>query len=231
MNLNPHSYENFHERMQRLTDEAGLTAKELSAKIGVSQSTVSRYMSGAIKPPIETLVAIADTLDVQTDYLLCRKSSILSMNSPKDNIHIYEKREFDFKQLADEFDQFLAATLENSLLEKNASDTVSLITILLTIYLRDTTSLLKHKYDVPANEFSAFYIRSLEIQKLVNHLFAQLTQDTISRCSEDAQYSVTKLNMNASISLLIHLFSNSSDILKSTLLDNLLLTLADSVKS
>lgn len=60
---------------QRLIAErkaAGLTQDHLSALCGISQHSWSKYETGAWVPRRDRLVAIADALDVSTDYLLCR---------------------------------------------------------------------------------------------------------------------------------------------------------------
>ncbi|MBU5670280.1 helix-turn-helix domain-containing protein [Paenibacillus brevis] len=49
-----------------------LTQEELAEKINLTKAAVSNYENGHSKPSDETLVAIADVLDVDTDYLLGR---------------------------------------------------------------------------------------------------------------------------------------------------------------
>ena len=225
MNINLHTYETFPERLKRLIEEAKLTAKEFSEKIDVNQPTVSKYLKGTVKPSLETLILMADCLNVTTDYLLCRRSAVLSLNSPKDNIHIYDKLEFDFNQLTSEYDNFLASILGSGKLEKAAKETVSLISLLLTIHLRDSASLFKNRYDLPGYEYPAFYIRSSEIFKIVNHLFFRLSHDVISRCDAKARFAAAELNLRSSISNLISLFGGRSAVLHSAMSDNLLHTL------
>ncbi|MEK5238094.1 helix-turn-helix domain-containing protein [Paenibacillus sp. FSL L8-0470] len=50
-----------------------LTQEELALKIKMTKSAISNYENGHSSPSDETLVALADTLDVDTDYLLGRR--------------------------------------------------------------------------------------------------------------------------------------------------------------
>lgn len=48
----------------------GLTQREISKRIGIAQSTVAQYESGARKPDIVTLKKLAAILGCTTDQLL-----------------------------------------------------------------------------------------------------------------------------------------------------------------
>lgn len=61
---------NFSERLTDLIFEAGKTQKQLASELGCSQSTISRYMSGAALPTLEMTVALADYFNCSTDFLL-----------------------------------------------------------------------------------------------------------------------------------------------------------------
>jgi transcriptional regulator with XRE-family HTH domain len=228
MNANPHIYESFPTRLQRLIDEAKMTATDLAAKIGVGKSTVSKYLSGNAKPALETLVAIADTLEVTTDYLLCRKSAVLSMHAPKDDIYIFESSEFDFKLLTNEYDNFLAAMLDGDDQNEAVSRIISQITLLLTIHLRDSSLIYKRRFNISEEQFSAFYIRSGEMQKIISHLLSQLSLDVIARSGMNAKFAAAGIDLNSSIKGLIGLFAIRSEALRSTVIDKLLLTLEHS---
>jgi|GEM_PF-1695880 len=228
MNVNPHIYESFPTRLQRLLNEAKITATDLAAKIGVGKSTVSKYLSGNAKPTLETLVTIADTLEVTTDYLLCRKSALLSMHAPKDGIYIFESSEFDFKLLTNEYDNFLTAMLNGNERDEAVSRIISQITLLLTINLRDSSLIYKRRFDIAEEQFSAFYIRSSEIQKIISHLLSQLSLDVIARSGVKAKFTAAGIDLNSSINGLISLFFARSETLYSTVIDKLLLTLEHS---
>lgn len=59
-------------RIREARKAKGLTLKELGKAIGVAESTVSMYENGKREPDNSTLVKIANTLEVSTDYLLCQ---------------------------------------------------------------------------------------------------------------------------------------------------------------
>lgn len=58
-----------------LREWAGLKQTELAKKLHVSQTTLARYENGELRPPVETLLRIADFFDVSIDALLGRKNS------------------------------------------------------------------------------------------------------------------------------------------------------------
>lgn len=63
---------NFQNIFKRLRTSSGLTQAEFAEKIGISRSTIGMYETGAREPDFETLEAIADFFNVDTDYLLGR---------------------------------------------------------------------------------------------------------------------------------------------------------------
>lgn len=57
------------QRLRQARTGAGLSAERLAADINRSIFSVRSYESGRIHPSVETLAAIADTLDIATDSL------------------------------------------------------------------------------------------------------------------------------------------------------------------
>ena len=53
----------FCERAKTRMKELHITTRQLAKSIGMTESTVSRYLSGNRSPKIEELVKIAETLD------------------------------------------------------------------------------------------------------------------------------------------------------------------------
>lgn len=53
---------------------SGFTQQEIADKLGISRSTIGMYETGAREPDYNTLEAIADLFNVDTDYLLGRTS-------------------------------------------------------------------------------------------------------------------------------------------------------------
>ena len=59
-------------RISNLLQENDMTQKELASKIGVTEVTISRYVTGERTPQTDIIVKIADALHSTTDYLLGR---------------------------------------------------------------------------------------------------------------------------------------------------------------
>ena len=62
--------EAFASRLAELLKKQGMTQKELSERIGVTEATVSRYMNGNRIPKSEIVANIATALHTTSDYLL-----------------------------------------------------------------------------------------------------------------------------------------------------------------
>lgn len=61
------------ERIDELMKEQGLSQTKLGDKIGVSQSSVSEWLSKKIEPSIHSLWRLADFFGVTVDYLIGRE--------------------------------------------------------------------------------------------------------------------------------------------------------------
>lgn len=64
----------FKDRITELLRTRGVMQKDLAELIGVTESTLSRYMSGERKPDLKTLSNMATALHTTTDYLLGRET-------------------------------------------------------------------------------------------------------------------------------------------------------------
>ena len=63
---------NSRERIQDLLHDRGMSQAELAEKIGMSESSLSRYLSGQTdKLSTDNIVSIARVFEVTTDFLLC----------------------------------------------------------------------------------------------------------------------------------------------------------------
>ena len=58
------------QKIEEILESSNMTQKELAKKAGVTEATISRYLSGARSPRGEILSKIASILGVSTDYLL-----------------------------------------------------------------------------------------------------------------------------------------------------------------
>lgn len=63
---------NFGERLNSTRKEKKHTAQELAEMLGIGLRSYRAYESNSREPNFDTLIKIADFLDVSTDYLLCR---------------------------------------------------------------------------------------------------------------------------------------------------------------
>ena len=67
-------------RLREVRKAAGLTLKELGDRIGVTEGTVSHYEKGTREPSKGVLMALAEVLNVSTDYLLGIEEKPLGMS-------------------------------------------------------------------------------------------------------------------------------------------------------
>ena len=70
----------FGKRLNLSRKERGQTAQSMASMLGIGIRSYRAYESGDREPCFETLITIADFLDVSTDYLLCR-DEFLSKNA------------------------------------------------------------------------------------------------------------------------------------------------------
>lgn len=66
--------ESVRSRIEERLRALGMTQRDLAARLGVSEVTVSRWLSGERNPSIETLSKIADALGTDTSYLFASDS-------------------------------------------------------------------------------------------------------------------------------------------------------------
>ena len=58
--------------LKKIRKQKGISQVQLALKLGVSQNTVSRYETGERQADYQTLIMLADILDVTVDYLIGR---------------------------------------------------------------------------------------------------------------------------------------------------------------
>ncbi len=73
----------FSTRLKELRNKAHLSQQELSKIIGISKSSINMYERGEREPGLETVGALADYFDVQTDYLLGKNDDTRSLKEGK----------------------------------------------------------------------------------------------------------------------------------------------------
>lgn len=67
----------FNKRLRSCRMNKKFTQQNMADMLGISLNAYQKYEQAEREPPLETLVKIADILEVPTDYLLCRDLSVL----------------------------------------------------------------------------------------------------------------------------------------------------------
>lgn len=60
----------FKERLKLTMQLRGMTQRELAEKTGLTEASISRYVSGQRVPNVESLMKICEALMIYSDYLL-----------------------------------------------------------------------------------------------------------------------------------------------------------------
>lgn len=63
----------FPQRLKELRKKSGLTKKEISQAVGISQAAISRWESGLQVPQVDFAKILADFYGVSLEYLLGQK--------------------------------------------------------------------------------------------------------------------------------------------------------------
>ncbi len=96
--------------------DAGLTQVEIAQRINVSQQCYSDYENGKTDPDMNTLVMIADILQVSTDYLLGRTDelgAVITPFPPSDDYTDEEKKLIaDYRELTPPLKRMIQETLK-----------------------------------------------------------------------------------------------------------------------
>lgn len=74
----------FGDRLRSVRMYRGITQQTMADRIGVALRTYQQYEQGRTSPSFELLVAIADVLNVPTDYLLGRDAYLESLGASFD---------------------------------------------------------------------------------------------------------------------------------------------------
>lgn len=72
------------DRIKSLRQERGYSQKELAKVLNISPSCLSKYETNKSQIPPETLISIADTLNVSLDYIFGRSDFLYNFNSLND---------------------------------------------------------------------------------------------------------------------------------------------------
>ncbi len=69
-------------RIKELREEAGFTQRDMAIKLGVSQTTYSRYEKGNI--PVRIVIKLAYLYNVSTDYIMELTSKRVPLDKKSD---------------------------------------------------------------------------------------------------------------------------------------------------
>src|SRR5574344_3164187 len=67
--VNKHSPYHFGEKLREVREKKKLTLKAVATKAGVSESLVSQIERNHVSPAIDTLLSLAEVLDINLEYL------------------------------------------------------------------------------------------------------------------------------------------------------------------
>lgn len=71
------------QNLKEARNEKGLSQKDVAKYINLTQQTYSDYETGRTNPDIETLIKIADLLNISVDYLLGRSDDFGAISIKK----------------------------------------------------------------------------------------------------------------------------------------------------
>lgn len=91
----------FGKRLRSLRKRKGITQKQLSNAIGVTERAIVAYESGKMKPNFDTINSLADTFAVSADYLLGRTDTpnVTSEVAPVDYSTLEEIRKSIYEEV------------------------------------------------------------------------------------------------------------------------------------
>lgn len=100
------------DRILKLMKEHNYTAKKTTELLGVSQSTISDWKSGRIKPSIEHIIKLSQIFNVSTDYILTGLDKELS---PEEQLKEAYDIHGDKVILSDEQEEYIKKIINQTL--------------------------------------------------------------------------------------------------------------------
>jgi len=97
----PDTYQ-FGEKIRSVRERRSLTLREVAEKAGVSESLVSQIERNRISPAIDTLLALADALDIDLEYLFAdfKRDRTLKIVRKKERSHFSTKPGVRYERMA-----------------------------------------------------------------------------------------------------------------------------------
>jgi transcriptional regulator with XRE-family HTH domain len=136
------------ERLVEWRKKRNLTQEQLAQKVNTTKGTISNYENGHSAPPHETLVSIADVLNISTDYLLGRTDDPTPPSEkPKP---YYVLREKDERDIARDLERMMSDLESDEAMafygEPMDEETRNLIRLSLEHSMRLAKEMAKKKY-------------------------------------------------------------------------------------
>ncbi len=89
----------FSKTLRNLTEEKGITQKQLALDLEIPVSTVGGYFQGTSEPDFETLKLIAKYFNVSIDYLLDYKSGVVQTTGENELLRVFRSLNSDEKTI------------------------------------------------------------------------------------------------------------------------------------
>ena len=83
----------FGEILRAVRERRGITLRQVAGKVGVSESLISQIERNKVSPSVETLISIADTLEIDLEYLFRdykRKKSVTLVTPQERTRRVFE---------------------------------------------------------------------------------------------------------------------------------------------
>ena len=78
----------FNEKVKELMRNAGMTQKDLSKQSGVSEASLSRYLSGSLKPRMDIVINIAKVFGLDPQKLIDRNNNSKEQDLYKETVNV-----------------------------------------------------------------------------------------------------------------------------------------------
>lgn len=105
-------YIDFGRRVRKQRIALGWTQEELAEKVGMSTSFIGHVERGSRKASLESLIAIANAMEISTDYLLAGSLSSGSLGPVPQNLRPHQREAM----------REILTTLQSQLLQWNNTD-------------------------------------------------------------------------------------------------------------
>ena len=86
------------DRLRKIRKDHNLTQKEFGKRIGMSEQAISNYETGTRRPDHDTILIIADSFNVSTDYIY----GLTNYKDPIDEILNYDTDDPELQEIIDE---------------------------------------------------------------------------------------------------------------------------------